>query len=208
MKKRSLFRMEMSHAAAETLHWWSNFSLLASLVVGVLATYGLVVSSAAKESAADERANKLELEAANANERAMQAALEAAKLKARLAWRELSPDVASRLASQLSQYKGAVTLQTMSGDAEALEYAYDFSNVFKSAGWDIGAEGRTFGQELVVGLHIPDNNSPFLKIVRDAFTASGIPFETGSVASTGTSIGAGMPNSVIVFVGSKPRPAL
>lgn len=208
MKKGRLIGMGMSHAAAETVYWWSNFSLLASLIIGVLATYGIVVSSAVKENAADERANKMELEAASANERAMQAALEAEKLKARLAWRELTPEAASDLVRHLFQHKGSITLQTMSGDSEALEYAFDFSKVFKSAGWNVGAEGRTFGQTLVVGLHIPDGNSPFVQIVRDAFIASGIPFETSPVPSSGTSIGSGIPNSVILFVGSKPRPAL
>lgn len=164
MRKRRLLGMGMSLSTAEWVYSWSNVALIASLIVGVLATWGVVTSSSVKEAASDERAARLELEtaeakretsrlsaeaeaakreiavanaeAAKANERANLAALETEKLKSRIAWRRISPDQKNSLIAALAPFKGQkIGITSVVGSDDGASYAADFVEVLKAAGW-------------------------------------------------------------------------
>jgi hypothetical protein len=75
MRIRNRIGMRMSPETAEWVSDWSNWALLASLVVGVAATFFLVVSSNVKEEA-------LKKELLAANERIATLGKEAEGLKA------------------------------------------------------------------------------------------------------------------------------
>lgn len=68
----------MSLATAEWLSFWSNWILIGALILGVLATYGVVVSGNVKEAA-------LKRDIAASNKRAASAELETQQIKERMA---------------------------------------------------------------------------------------------------------------------------
>jgi hypothetical protein len=88
-RNRKAFGIPMSLPWAEFISFWSNWLLIAALIIGVVATYGIVVSGNVKESAANKEIARLSSEAeasraaiADANARALEAQLALEKFKA------------------------------------------------------------------------------------------------------------------------------
>jgi hypothetical protein len=52
-RKRKAFGIPMSLPMAEFISFWSNWILIGALIIGAIATYGIVVSGNVKESAAN-----------------------------------------------------------------------------------------------------------------------------------------------------------
>jgi hypothetical protein len=77
-------------------------------------------------SLANERAKALELEAENAK-------LETEQLKAKLAWRILTPPQHQALFASLSQHTGAATIAHVANDPESLYLAIQIANIFSEA---------------------------------------------------------------------------
>jgi len=150
-------------------------------------------------AAAHVRASSLENEAA-------QARLEQERLKAQLAWRVLSPEMATKLEGILSAHPSSINIQHVANDAEALYLAIQFANIFTKAHWQMGMLSVTTAGAVIFGLWIPDSPSAAPENVRRAFTAVGLSFATGAFPSASFSIGGTLPDAPILFVGSKPTP--
>jgi hypothetical protein len=192
--------------SADDVFWWANWILIGALLVGVAATYAIVVSGNLKEAAlrrevaaagavaetakanaaaAAERATVLETEAAQAKERgaaleneAAQARLEQEQLKAHLAWRAILPVEAAKLEKALSDHPGKINLQWTANDTEAQYLAIQIENIFAKAHWQTQILAISLTGAVAFGIRIPDSSSPDTEIVRDAFRSAAIPFTT------------------------------
>ncbi len=201
--------------SADDVYFWANWILVAALLIGVAATYAIVVSGNIRDkvlkqdlatqgmiaSQANERAAILEKEAADAK-------LEQERLKAQLAWRTLSPDAAVGLERSLAVKPGSVNIEYVSGDPEALAFAIQLANIFGKAKWKVAMNGLTYSGVVIFGLWIPDPPTPEKTLIRDAFIAIGGAFNTKTLPLAGMTIsmGGAIPNAPIVFVGSKAPP--
>jgi hypothetical protein len=192
--------------SADVMFVWANWALVVALVLGVAATWAIVVSGTIKEerlkrelAAQNERAAALEMEAATAR-------LEQERLKEQLAWRSLSKDKTDELVLALSTNPGVVNVKWVSGDPEAHSLAIQLTNIFDAANWRVGMQGETRTGTALFGLWIPDPPTPDAPFVRSVFTRAGIAFESGSLPRASLGIGSGMPTGTTVFVGSKPPP--
>jgi hypothetical protein len=168
----------MSPEIAETVFWWANWVLVEALVVGVLATYAIVVSGNVKDAALKRelsygrtetaRANEAAAasgavadaarrDAAKANERAEE--LKAANLTLELiiAPRSLSPEQQGALASALKPFSGMkVIVSSPPMDGEALGIAQQILRALEIAGISpinmIGVTGHVRG--FAFGIHM------------------------------------------------------
>jgi hypothetical protein len=100
----------MSLSWAEFISFWSNWILIGALVIGVVATYGIVVSGNVKESAANKEIARLSSEAeasraaiADANARALEAQLALEKFKAP---RSITPLAEKKAIDELTNLTG------------------------------------------------------------------------------------------------------
>jgi hypothetical protein len=143
-----------------------------------------------------------------ANARTEEAKLEQERLKAQMAWRILSPDAASELERLLIVKSGSVTIEYATGDPEAQTFAIQLANIFGKAKWKVAINTVTYSGTVIFGLWIPDPPTSEKTLVRDAFTAIGVIFNTAVVPRAGRTmtIGGTIPNAPVVFVGSKPPP--
>jgi len=87
-RNRKAFGISMSLPWAEFISFWSNWILIGALVIGLVATYGIVVSGNVKEAAANKEIARLSSEAeasraavADANARALEAGQKAEEEK-------------------------------------------------------------------------------------------------------------------------------
>lgn len=118
----------MSLATAEFVSFWSNWVLIAALIVGVAATYGIVVSGNVKEFA-------LKREMAASNERAAAAELETQQIKQRIAPRFMKRE--PFLNALKGQPKGKVEMLYLRDDPECFEVAQNIALLLQEAGWDV-----------------------------------------------------------------------
>src|ERR1700730_14302611 len=109
-RNRKAFGISMSLSWAEFISFWSNWILIGALVIGVIATYGIVVSGNVKESAANKEIARLSSEAeasraaiADANARALEAQLELTKFKTP---RSLTPAQQERIIGKMKYMRG------------------------------------------------------------------------------------------------------
>ena len=100
----------MSLPWAEFISVWSNWMLIGALIIGVVATYGIVVSGNVKESAANTEIARLSSEAeasraaiADANARALEAQAQLAQFKAP---RTVTEAQALRFIEEATKYSG------------------------------------------------------------------------------------------------------
>jgi hypothetical protein len=214
--------MEMSLEWAEFVSFWSNWILVGALVVGVLSTYGIVISSNVKEAAlkkdvgvlntaaadANERSRELERKTAELRKETVAAQLELAKFKAPRALADEQMAGLSDFAKRHSQT--TVFFSVASGDAEATNLMVQIGNALRSGGWNwvpcIGATVMRYPgdtpascQTVLFGIVIQVGNG--LELIRDELigliSAAGIDAhaEPGPPAQS----------AVHVIVGSKPR---
>lgn len=155
----------MSLPWAEFLSYWGNWVLVAALLVGVAATYAVVVSGNVKEahlklelaargsdaantelrvSILDAQRRLLEKDIASANERAAKldkeaadARLETERLRAALAWRALAPNKLPLLETSLSSHTATAQLEYVRGDPESQRFAAQIWTAFRRAGWKV-----------------------------------------------------------------------
>jgi hypothetical protein len=156
----------------------ANWSLLASLVVGVIATYAIVITSNIKEDRLKQRLAIAAKEAALTNERAAILTKEAAearteqeRLKQSMAWRRLSKEQHDSLVSSLTgQGIETIGLLVLNSDPESTQYASDIQVALKAASikvkriTSLAASGNDFG--LYIGS--PEDSKEF-KAVAQAF---------------------------------------
>jgi len=231
VKNATNIQLEMAEESCELWGWTCAGILIAGLIVecflagfdpphasfwgrwgGLLADCLVVIGVAGEIQFArmgsrrqGELTRRVKKQLGEANERAATAELTAENLKAQFAWRSISDEVGQKLVSALSAYNGAVTIEYVSNDPEAQYFALALKHVFSSAEWQVGMMSQTIPSRLVFGLFVPDVNGPQRDVVRAAFGIAGIEFSDETIPPTGTIIGMGnrIPDSVVIFVGSK-----
>src|SRR6266508_4138858 len=95
--------MIFPNVSADDVFFWANWILVAALIIGVLATYAIVVSGIVRDktlklelSGANERAANAELRAAEANARVAEAEARVAEAHARSEERRVGKECRSR----------------------------------------------------------------------------------------------------------------
>jgi len=152
---------------------------------------------------AAERAASLEKEAADAK-------LETERIKQVVAWRELSPATASRLAQVLASKPGAVNLRYTDGDPEALAFASQFARVLEAAKWRVAPGAAKLANAIQFGITLPDSNGIDANTLRLAFSAAKIEYSTEPLQPVGM-IGFAMETingAPTLWIGSKRPPTL
>ena len=100
VRAKRAFGMGMTLSTAESVFFWSNWILVVALILGVVATFFIVVSGNVKEAAAKIDSQDAAVKIAEANAVAQSARLELAKLKSP---RALSEAAAVSLVEELKQ---------------------------------------------------------------------------------------------------------
>lgn len=211
--------LNISLSSANAIYTLSGVMLVLGALFTVVGTFAGIWSGGVRERYGDERIARNEAEtaaakaqAASANAEAAKANLEQQRLKERLAWRTLSQDQYAALVNVLGTQPSVVTLAYPTGDPEALAYAIQFSRIFEVARWNMRAQSKTLSDRVHFDIIILGPNDGHVNIVRQAFTAAGIQFNTGDVPRSAMDVNheppdlVGIPSTVTVFIGSK-RPA-
>jgi hypothetical protein len=132
-----------------------------------------------------ERAAQLEKEAAEArvgiaraNADAARARAEQERLKQMVVWRSISDDMAKSLTARLSIRKEPIVLAVVANDPEAMFLATQLTKILTNASWTAFARSVSWGNWLPIGIHIygPDNDT--VRLLRESFTAVGVPFDS------------------------------
>lgn len=146
-------------------------------------------------------------EVAGLNRAAAEARLETEKIKDLVAWRTLPPDAAAALRAALAQAPGSVNLRYTDGDPEALFLASQIADILAAAQWKIAAGSLKLNNALVFGTFLPDADGADARALRNAFTAAGVPFETGPLPPGGVGFSVStIAAAPVLMIGSKPRP--
>jgi hypothetical protein len=189
----------------ETANKFYTFGWAASLIGAAVTFTGVIFlmwGTRVRDHDFESQMSALNVEAASARERAE-------TIKAAVAWRELTPELISALEQALSATPGLVNLRYTDGDPESLYLAIQFSNVLAKAKWQVAPGALKFGNSIIFGLVLPDENTDGQKL-RAAFKAANIPFAT-ALPQTNTMSGSNIsmiPNAPILMIGSRPPPKL
>ena len=190
--------------SADNVYAFANYLLLASLVCGVISTYGIVASGKVRDEAskreivqAQEVAAKASERAANLEKDAALAKLESEKLKAEMAWRHLTVDQANKLISDFGSLKGLkIQVQGVDSDPEAAQFHSDIYSVLTHAGIDTSVYT---GIERVTGLWIVGDNDSEVNFVIKSFKEAGIEIHRRKDHAFGPP-----KDKLVIVVGSKP----
>lgn len=131
----------------------ANMVLIASLVIGVLATCIVVWMGNVKEdylkhdlaatneraAQANERAARLEKEAAALKESAEAERLARVKIEERIAWRRVGPTLYKRFLKELTPFAGSIiNLNPLgNGDPETGIFTEDIAKLMRAAHWEV-----------------------------------------------------------------------
>lgn len=159
-RNRKAFGISMSLPWAEFISFWSNWILIGALVIGVVATYGIVVSGNVKEAAANKEIARLSSEAeasraaiADANARALEAQAQLAQFKAP---RTMTEAQARHFIEDASKYSGTQADIWIIGDTpEPIgigQIIFRFLEIsgWKTASWNWTGGGAVMGIAVVV----------------------------------------------------------
>ena len=125
--------MGMSLPSAEFISFWANWLLVGALVVGVIATWGIVVSGDVKETALKRDLGEAVARASEANAKALQAQLELAKYRV---GRSLREEQKSQMEEVLkSAPKDPVIIKPNFLSPKPTRYANELSEVFNKSGF-------------------------------------------------------------------------
>lgn len=214
--------VELNQVTSAFDRW--NEKIIIAMVVTAIATVALVVFQylaikAAKRAAevqgllveAKDRQLALALKEkdehiAIAQKEADEARMQAEKIKAAIAWREISPDKALILEQTLVTTPGTVLIQYTDGDPEALNLALQIARIFMDSKWQTSTIAARFHNKLVFGLCIPDDSSESSQRLKAAFNSAGISFSSDKLPPA-LLIGFGGPTQepvTTIMVGSKP----
>jgi hypothetical protein len=152
-----------------TLEWWNSvFQFSSAVLLGLTFIAGtgaiitghfvsqrqarLISTTSERAAAANERASKLELDAAAQQERAATAERKLLELQRQLAWRALTPAQARQLASELGQFPGTRVQFVRYADPEASLFAEQIRTALSEASWSlkivsVGMGPAVFGVE-------------------------------------------------------------
>lgn len=128
----------MSLPWAEFISFWANWLLICALIVGVIATFGIIVSSNVKEAALKRDVAEANARAAEANEKAEQERLARVKIEVRIAPRKLTQAQQNELTVKLSGLpKQRGTVRASPSTPESEMFARVLAAPLRAAGWDI-----------------------------------------------------------------------
>jgi hypothetical protein len=184
--KRGLL-MGMSPETAAWVSDWANAILVASLVIGVLATYAVVVSGNVKEAAfkrevvaanaeaakANEAAARMNERAARLEKEAADARLEQERLREHLAWRRISKEQAQKIADALREARLRPRIFVASNDTEAASFCEDVKAVLRLAGDPNPARCQSLVPDTFRGLAAMGPNKADRIALAKAFHAGG-----------------------------------
>jgi hypothetical protein len=203
-KIRRLIGMEMSLPTAETVSWLSNWILVCALIVGVVATYGIVVSANVKERFWDEARQQSNERIARLSDEAAKAKLETEKLKGVVTWRTLSAEQNAAIEKVLSQKPGAVNLRWQDGDPEALFLAIQLSHLFQRSNWQVAPGAFKPANAILFEITVPPVSGENADTLRAALGAGRVGYSSVPISSGGASFNVSTINGApYLYVGSR-----
>jgi multidrug efflux pump subunit AcrA (membrane-fusion protein) len=195
----SLNAVSKIHSTAELVG--IGFLVLLALAEGITWVYGVRKDdlTEAQQSAArqrhDEEIARIQLDTAQANERASQLEKENLDLRQKIAGRRITSEQHDLLVTELSKVPADVVLQTMS-DGESAIFASDLLKVFTDAHWRVTTEFPL--GEVWHGLTIMPTEDPSAARLAAALSTAQIPFQIGDQAH--------VTQHTTLMVGAKPPP--
>lgn len=206
---------------AEAVNSWANGFLIASLVVGVVSTYAIVVSGNIKERAlkrelaeANVVAENAKSEAAIANQKtaalnaravtlekeAEVARLETEKLKKQFAWRRLSKHQLDTISKGLSKVNSNINIvvSAIASDPESMTFAGDIQLALSTGGRQVSlTPSIVFGKKPIVGIEISGPDKETIETLGQPFIDAGLSL-AGVIKEK--------QKEVNILIGSKPSP--
>ena len=193
------------------MHGWEHI-MIASLCVTAAAAVLLALSSwivvrfqreeamasAERISVATAAAENAKANAANANLKAEEARLETERVKAAVAWRELSKEQAQKLVAPLAKFKGSaapITVVWINSNQEAANFAEVIERTLRDAGLKTELAGTDITTANIVGISFRTDNSPLAEAILLGFRDAGLAVK----------IAEPLHNSIVIRVGAKPR---
>jgi hypothetical protein len=199
---------------ADSVNSLANVFLIASLVVGVIATYAIVVSGNIKEkklkqelaatneraAEANQKAAELNIRAASLEKEAAAARLETERLKAQFAWRRLNEKQVTIIAAGLSKVDlKEVSLSAITSDPESMTFANDIKLALTKGGIKVTfSPSLIFGKKPTVGIRITASTKDTLESIAQPFVDAGLILDGVIKAEQ---------KDVNILIGSKPHPA-
>jgi hypothetical protein len=185
-----------SPESAEQVNAIANNALIALGLLGALATFFVVKSGSEMQRYSDIEIARARADAAKANERAAELTLETEQLREKMAWRRLTPDQVLLITQSFRGFPFPITVSDLQGDPESTTYGEDITAALKRAGVAVKQEDLVYaGGPPPIGLlvtHTPDGNGD--KVATN-------------LSEAGVSIiGRSPSDSVVIIVGTKPRP--
>ncbi len=217
-KNKRGFGMGMSAEFAETVFLWANWFLLGALVVGLIATYTIVVSGNIKEAylkrgiaEAGQQAAEADARAAEANRKAEEERLERLKLEAKIAPRRLNADQQRAITTALKSFSGRkVMIKSYALDVEAAILGKQIIKALTSTNIDVSDNILSVSSlgSIALAVHVTGNDEPLVAKLLDVLSSIGNLLVTPDPvpAATGMSTGGGNESAMaaVIFVGPKP----
>lgn len=95
--------------SANEVYSVANWILIGALVLGVIATYAVVVSGKIKEGRLKQELSQANERAANALQKAEEERLARVKLEERVSWRRLTTEQQSEIGARFSHFSGQLS---------------------------------------------------------------------------------------------------
>jgi hypothetical protein len=208
----------MPQMSLETANVVYNVSWWITLIAAVLTVVGIITnmkSSAARDFYADKRISDNErdaaaavADAARANEATAKANLETEKLRAEMAWRELTRAQYESMRAALHGTQHSITVGYLAGNNESQAFAGQFMELFQLAGWDARlVEKSPFGV-IVTGILVTGPARSTVRLFGSAMTSAGLEWHEGPMPPSSISVNEPLvPPEVMMLIGSKPSPS-
>jgi len=217
-KNKRGFGMVMSAEFAERIFSWANWFLLGALVVGLIATYTIVVSGNIKEAylkreiaEAGQRAAEADARAAEADRKTEEERLERLKLEAKIAPRRLNADQQHAITAALKPFSGRkVMVKSYAQDVEAAILGKQIIESLKFANIEVSDNTLSVSsfRSIALAVHVTGNDETLVATLLDALSSVGNLYVTPEPppATAGIAMGGGNESAMaaVIFVGSKP----
>jgi len=198
---------------ADSVNVWANGFLIVSLIVGVVATFAIVLSGNIKEKEfkkeiskaneraadADKKAAVLNIRSAALEKEAALARLETEKLKEQFAWRRLTEKQFTVIAKGLSNISvKEVFLSAITSDPESITFANDIKLALTKGGIKVTfSPSLIFGKKPTVGIKVTTSTKETLESIAQPFVDAGLILDGEIKAEQ---------KGVNILIGSKPPP--
>ena len=210
--------MGISAELAEKVFSWANWFLVGALVVGMLATFAIIVSGNIKEgylkrgiAEASARASEADARAAEANRKAEEERLERLTLEAKIAPRRLSADQRRAIAAALKSFSGRkVMVKSYAQDVEAAILGKQIIESLKFANIDVSDNTLSVGSlgSIALAVHVTGNDETLVATLLNTLSSIGELLVTPEPTPAASGMSLGGPDesamAAIIFVGAKP----